>query len=362
MGHLFLLAFTIFSTSLFGQSGYVFVDLNPATGTASSGFATANGIQVGETWADPTSATVTPQAAMWSGTSASYIDMHPQGVPGTSAINATDGVAQVGIVNGGAALWNGSASTYISLHPAGFLYSFATGLSGTRQVGCGDQLIVTHGGGITSTQAGPYHALLWSGSAASVVDLQIGSGFDGTCALGIAGNQQVGYGLKGGTANAVVWNGTSKSIVNLHPSSAYNFSQATGTDGVHQVGFATYTVQVEKLRVNRAIAILWSGSATSATFLGPTGGFQSSVANGIGGGKQVGYITNLLGGDQSIRHAFVWSSNASAGVDLHQYAPAAYVSSVANSIDPVTGVIAGSATSNPADNTQTHAVVWIPIP
>src|SRR4029078_1281975 len=101
-----------------------------------------------------------------------------------------------------------------------------TAVAGNTQVGCGDQLVTLHGGGITTTGAGAYHALIWNGSASSVVDLQPGSGFDGTCILGLSGTQQVGYGLKGGTSNAVMWNGTAKSIVNLHPSSFYNFSQA----------------------------------------------------------------------------------------------------------------------------------------
>ena len=356
-----VIAITFLCSMASGQTSYVFVDLNPAAGTASNSFATASGLQVGQIWTDPTSATVTPHAAMWSGSAASYTDMQPAGAT-KSAINGTDGLSQVGIVDGNAALWQGSVASFVNLHPAGFLYSFATAVSGNTQVGCGDQLVTLHGGGITTTGAGPYHALIWTGSAASVVDLQPGSGFDGTCILGLSGSQQVGYGLKGGTSNAVLWNGTAKSIVNLHPSSFYNFSQAFGTDGVNQVGFATYDVQINKRRIGHSIAIMWSGTAASATFLGPTGGFQDSVATGIGSGHQVGYLANLLGGDASVRHAFVWTGNASAGVDLHQFAPAGYVSSMATSIDPVTGVITGSATSNPADNTQTHAVMWIPIP
>jgi len=55
----------------------------------------------------------------------------------------------------------GVTYTAIDLTPSGFDNSFAYGISGTQQVG----------GGSGSATGGNQHALLWSGSAASFVDL-----------------------------------------------------------------------------------------------------------------------------------------------------------------------------------------------
>lgn len=60
-----------------------------------------------------------------------------------------------------ALLWSGSASSVVDLHPIGFENSSATGISGGQQVGSGNG----------SATGGEYHALLWSGNANSVVDL-----------------------------------------------------------------------------------------------------------------------------------------------------------------------------------------------
>ena len=66
---------------------------------------------------------------------------------------------------------NAAIYTVVDLTPSGFNQCTATDISGTQQVG--------YGSGNTD-----YHALLWSGTAASAVDLHP-SGFDRSIAYGI---------------------------------------------------------------------------------------------------------------------------------------------------------------------------------
>ena len=76
----------------------------------------------------------------------------------------------------------------IDLHPSGFTNSIAFGVSSGQQVGRGFI------GGVP-------HALLWTGSPASVVDLHP-SGFIASEADGVSNGQQVGVGSVHGPFNA----------------------------------------------------------------------------------------------------------------------------------------------------------------
>jgi hypothetical protein len=60
-----------------------------------------------------------------------------------------------------ALLWSGSADSVVDLHPSGFFNTFAYGVSGGRQVGEGTGPVTDYWD----------HALVWSGSADSVIDL-----------------------------------------------------------------------------------------------------------------------------------------------------------------------------------------------
>src|SRR5438105_4895891 len=75
--------------------------------------------------------------------------------------------------------------TVTLLHPPGFSASQAVAVSGNSQGGSGN------GTGTGS----PTHALLWSGTAASVVDLHTpGLPFNSSSEVrGVSGNTQVGY-------------------------------------------------------------------------------------------------------------------------------------------------------------------------
>jgi len=126
-------------------------------------------------------------------------------------------------------------------------------------------------------------------------------------AYGVGGNQQVGYvNVNYGDLNqhAFLWSGSATSAVDLNPSgligtsnSAYD-SEAYGTDGKQQVGWANVN--------GLDHAILWSNTAASAVDLNPAG-FNQSEALGISGDQQVGSANG---------HAFLWFGTAASAVNL----------------------------------------------
>jgi hypothetical protein len=182
-----------------------------------------------------------------------------------------------------ALLWRGSASSVVDLHPGGFWDgSGINATSGGMQVGWGQADDHDH------------HALKWAGSASSVVDLHP-AGFRYSEALGISGDQVVGFGEVPNT-HALLW--TSRGVVDLHPS-GFTWSVARATDGAQQVGGGD------------GHALLWMGSANSVVDLHPAG-YTGSHARGVSGGQQVGE-----GGVGSLRHALLWTGSAQSVVDLH---------------------------------------------
>jgi hypothetical protein len=190
--------------------------------------------------------------------------------------------------NGHALLWNGTAASVVDLHPAGFNFSGANGVWGGSQVGAGR-------GPATGFST---HALLWNGTAASVVDLHP-AGFLGSVASDVWGTEQVGWGYDQGAYNhALLWHGTAASVVDLHPA-----------------------------------------------------GYGRSWAYAVSNGIQVGYADS---------GAIAWSGTAERAVNLHQFLPGLgqnFTSSIAYAIDS-NGTIAGSA----GTAGRLYAVIWTPIP
>jgi len=140
------------------------VDLNPGAGYASIAHAVSGNQQVG---------TVNANAALWTGTAASWVNLG-----GYVAMGVSDGT-QVGIANSHAVLWHGTAASMVDLNPPQFTASQASGISLGQTVGVG---YFSHFN----------HALLWTGpSASSVVDLN-GQNLS-SAALATNGVQQVGY-------------------------------------------------------------------------------------------------------------------------------------------------------------------------
>jgi hypothetical protein len=230
------------------------------------------------------------------------------------------------------------AVTYTAtlLHPSDFLTTSGTGVSNVSQVGQG-------------SFSGGSHALLWTGSASSVVDLN--GTYTATYAAAATDTQQFGDGYGPSTSarfHALLWSGTAGSVVDLNPT-GFDVSYARGIDGTHQVGYAFS----ESDFLSRAI--VWNSSATDFTNLHPDG-FNESFANAVSGDRQVGYGVDSF----TLNHALLWSGTAASSIDL---TPPNFTDSVANGVytsSPNTSLQIGSGSGfDPlATNGETHALLW----
>jgi len=233
-----------------------------------------------------------------------------------------------------ALLWRGSAASVVDLYPSG-RESEAHSICGGQQVGSGT-------GPFTG---GRWHALLWRGSAASAVDLHP-RGFDVSEALGTSGEQQVGYGhtINDDVDHALLWHGSAASVVDLH-SGGFFFSYALSISGRQQVGWRAVDIGIG-MPVWVPHALLWSGTAGSMVDLQGAGD-GSSQAVATNGREQVG----VRGG-----HALMWRGSAASVVDLHAFLPPGFATSNATGIDS-NGDIVGyaSLTGGPDDS---HAFLW----
>lgn len=267
-----------------------YVDLNPAGASRSTALGASGGQQVG-------SATFgeVEQAFLWSGSSSLAVNLAPNGA--YSQATAISGSQQVGWAGVGgrirASLWNGTSSSWQDLHPYGpggldeeGDNSFAYGVGDGHQVGYFSQY--------TRTES-RYHAALWSGSAASLIDLHPAHALD-SFALAVSGTQQVGYAYIGSYTRALLWTGSASSSVDLTPSGAFN-SIAYGVASGYQVG------------VVDGRAAIWNGTAATfedlGAFLPVTG--ANSVASGVWSDGTTLFVSGYGAGPSGIDHAYLWS-------------------------------------------------------
>ena len=338
---------------------YTVINLDPAGSAVyydSGAMATSGGQQVGDGELYPGHH---HHALLWRGSADSVVDLNPPfgktyasfGQMYTSFAFAVCGGQQVGYgddlvtLDRHALLWHGSAVSVVDLHPHGFAQSAAFGTNGEEQVGSG----VTVGGNIGD---GPFHALLWRGTAASVVDLHP-RGFASSEALGISGEEQVGKGLVAGGQNpigpfhALLWRGTAASVVDLHPR-GFASSEASSASGEEQVGRGTV---IGSALEGPYHALLWRGSAASVVDLHPRG-FYTSESHGTNGEEQVG--SGVPAGGEN-EHALLWRGSAPSVVDLHAFLPPNFIESWAFGIDAA-GDIVGAA--SPPGFNAADAILW----
>ena len=215
-----------------------------------------------------------------------------------------------------------NAVTYTAtlLHPSDYDYSVGRGISGTNQVGYGQK-----------SSEGVDHALLWSGTASSAVDLNP-AGFLYARAESASHGSQAGWGVLPGfldNPHALLWHDTAAGAVDLNPS-GFDYSQAFGVSGGNQVGVGGGPATGGSTIGH---ALLWSGTAASAVDLNPSG-FSHSVSHGISGSTQVGWGDGSVTGGNN--HALLWSGTAASAVDLH---PASFSDSYANSASERTKLV-----------------------
>lgn len=289
------------------------------------------------------------------------ITLTPPGAS-SSSVAVTDGSQQVGastFQSLHATLWSGSSASAIDLHPAnlnGILYSAAGGLCPSQQVGFGQFV-----GGPSPGGTMP-HALLWSGSAASAVDLHPASvanvvGSTATATDGVHQVGQVWYGqylsgqFAGDIIHAAVWSGTADTMVDLNPknnaigSVQFFKTEAVAVSGNEEVG------QGQVVGTSDEEPLLWHGTAASAVDLRPSGtpfGSTFFKVNATNGRQEVGF--SFIGETR----AMVWSGTAASAVDLQPFLPSSLGESQAYSID-ASGNIYGIASDVAGD---IYAVEW----
>ena len=237
------------------------------------------------------------RAIYWNGDQVT--DLTPPLLFAASA-TATFGTAQGGTGSDAltthALLWTGTAASVVDLHPSsGYSDSYLTSMTSGTQGGY-------------ARVGGLLHAVRWSGTSASMVDLHPSTGFDGTLVTGIAPGLQVGYGfptLMGGNAHALYWNDSSGSMVDIHPGGTFSASRATATDGTSVVGFFDDGSSGTR-------ALLWPSLSLPAVDISPAG-YTQSVASGVHGAYQVGSARYSDGR----KHAMVWKGTAASYLDLH---------------------------------------------
>jgi MYXO-CTERM domain-containing protein len=192
-------------------------------------------------------------------------------------------------------------------------------------------------------------AFLWTGTAASAVDLEP-AGATSSAAKGASGGRQIGTIVVGGQNRASLWSGTASSWVDLNPAGAAG-SNGLAIGGGQQVGYAVVAGQNH--------ASLWNGTATSWVDLNPTGA-SSSYAYGVFGGLQVGYAA--IGGS-SQWHAGLWRGTAASWVDLSASLPANLSLSKAMSIWSDARFIYVAGLANNSASGHYDALLWTaPVP
>ena len=283
--------------------------------------------------------------------------LHPFDFLDTTAVGISN-ASQVGsgfnpAFTGGphALLWTGTAASVVDLHPAtGFNSTYATAARSVQQVGYGSG----------PATGGNEHALLWAGTAASVVDLNP-AGIDVSYAHGISGSFQVGYGFNTTDfqSHALLWNNTAASKVDLNPA---GFTESYANAALRPPGSNATAVGsgAGSATGGQTHALLWSQSfPVTKVDLHPTSGFTFSEALGISAAGQVG--DGFGASTTGAYHALYWNSTAASVIDLHPSLSALgyeFVSSTAFAIAD-NGTIVGTAQDDGFNN---HAILWTPTP
>jgi hypothetical protein len=331
------------STPVLAQSTWTVTTLHPSGPATRSTLESAGGQQGGYI----NLGVLVTNAAVWSGTPSSFVNLHPPGSTRSVVWGSGDGqqVGQASFTNltvpARAMLWTGSASSAVDLHPPGWAISEARDAASGQQVG-----FATFSAAFFAT------AILWRGTAESFVILEPPNSGGASRAFGTDGVQQVGMWTPVGSANsrAALWSGSATSHVDLQPPGVVG-SEASDVNRGQQVGYVRLPPPQPGGNTTD-VASLWTGSAASWVNLNPVGA-SSSRATGVFNGLQVGFAETATG-----ERASLWRGTAASWVNLHAFLPPEFSSSTARDIsgDGADLVISGFG-FNTATN-RTEALIW----
>lgn len=200
------------------------------------------------------------RAVLWRGTPQSIVSLHPPFREWQlSEASETDGFQQVGYgihlstdleTTYRALLWSGTRESFVDLRPAGWKYSYAVAVKNNVQVGDGNQF--NNGGSLSPTKA-----LVWHGTAASVVVLGDGRAYDTN------GATHVGAKFSNSSpSRAFRWDGDTGAGVDLHellPPGVFTSSSARAIDAAGNV-FGT-----ARLPSGRVRTVQWRVNKTTRT-------------------------------------------------------------------------------------------------
>jgi uncharacterized repeat protein (TIGR03803 family) len=333
----FAIGFLLCMSPVCGQQ-YVVTDLSTSTYKPT----TVNGIstpyQVGAGTLNSFS-----QALLWSGSAASVTNLSPSGFKSATAwgISGSTMVGD-GVLNTGqtvALYWPAPIANFvINLNPTigrtAAVLSEALGISGNQEVGYAED------------SSGGYYAYLWAGSAPSAVDLHP-AGYVSSTAYATNGSQQTGFAtLSSGYANAMRWSGTAASAQNLNPA---GFVQSFA-NGISSIESGAVAVGSAETSSGSSSAHAYAWGSVGAQDIHPTG-FINSFATSISGTSIVGYGTT----DAGEQVALLWQGINTTPINLNAFLPNGATSGAATSIDS-SGNIAGYATFS--GSSLSHAILW----
>jgi hypothetical protein len=282
------------------------------------------------------------QALVWRGSASSAVPLSTPAM--NSLIYGSNDLQQVGVTSGHASLWSGTAASFVDLHPLGSSSSEAHAVSANHQFGWATDP--------TSSQPS---AAMWSGSAASYVNMNPPGAIASriTAAAGDLEGGSAAYNTTDG-ARAGIWSGSAGSFVSLHPGTPWGGSHISGMTETEQVGAVALPFPNDHPK-----AAMWHGSAASFVLMDPpeSGGYSELLATC--GTAQVGYIAPASG-----VYAGIWFGTADSFLNLGQFLPpGVYDESRATSIatDGVNYYVGGYAEN--AATLRNEAFLWIgPVP
>ncbi|MBK1645444.1 hypothetical protein CKO25_12470 [Thiocapsa imhoffii] len=329
------------------------INLHPEGADHSRALGVSNGRQVGVVIKIGEGYDQNPTAALWHGSADSLIRLSPF----LSTAYAIDHDQQGGFIGMAASLWEGSPESQLTLltdtslsYQGGVVRALDNGWqAGEVRFPCRTE---------DPTVPGVYHAAIWN--AAAVPDglptiLHFGEECRESIVWGIDGatatdpGQQVGSYALDGRHQAMLWSGSADSVVNLNPTGSLE-SVAYGINNGRQVGYYSPEYLVDH-------AVVWHGTAEGAIDLHPRD-MDASYAFAIDGPWVVGTMYPDESDDS--KRAVLWNLADHANpIDLSALLPEPYnfAEAMALEADRAGNLVIVGSVFNPTAGTQ-EAVLW----
>ncbi len=207
----------------------------------------------------------------WYANHTSPLKLTPTGMWGSSA-SGIYGDHQYGSVvlpfaSVHAARWSGSAATFVDIHPSGSTYSYVADADLGQQVG-------------TATFGGVNHAGIWADTANSFLDIHP-AGASSSEAKGVHEGLQCGSVAIDGTNHAALWAGPGSTWIDLHTMLDPSFTSSSANDvTVDENGTITVVGSGYDSATARTEALVWRTNPVSLsgdvdTIVAASGGQQS---------------------------------------------------------------------------------------